>query len=62
MQKGTTGTHYKAQEVRKTESVLVRMTAADMQKIKEKAELEGMSVSAFLLDAGLRRRVKKVQK
>lgn len=59
MQKGVTGTHYVAEDKRKTTAVLVRFTAAEMEKIKDKAERSGMSVSEFLAQAGLHRRVRK---
>lgn len=59
MQKGVSGTHYVPEEKRKTAAVLVRFTASEMEKIKDKAERSGMSVSEFLAQAGLHRRVRK---
>ena len=59
MQKGVTGTHYVAEDKRKTAAVLVRFTAAEMEKIKDKAARSGVSVSEYLAQAGLHRRVRK---
>lgn len=63
MQKGTTGTHYLADDKRKTVAVIVRFTASEMEKIKEKAALSGVPVSVYLAQSGLRRRVRvQIQK
>ncbi|MEE0972163.1 MAG: hypothetical protein U0L14_07640 [Bifidobacterium ruminantium] len=59
MQKGVSGTHYVAEDKRKTAAVLVRFTAAEMEKVKDKAARSGVSVSEFLAQAGLNKRVRK---
>lgn len=61
MQKGTTGTHYKEETERKTEGMYIRLTAAQAQKIKEKAAQAGVSVSTFLIDSAMRRRLPKAK-
>lgn len=61
MQKGTTGTHYKEDTERKTEAMYIRLTAAQAQKIKEKAAQAGVSVSTFLIDSAMRRRLPKAK-
>lgn len=54
MQKGVTGTHYVDESKRKTKSVLVRFTAEQLERVKEKAGNAGVSVSEYLAQAGLR--------
>lgn len=48
-----------AEDKRKTAAVLVRFTAAEMEKVKDKAARSGVSVSEFLAQAGLNKRVRK---
>lgn len=61
MQKGTSGNHYKVSEERKTEGMYIRLTASEARKIKEKAAQAGVSVSTYLIESALRRRLPKAQ-
>lgn len=55
MQKGTTGSHYKSD--RKTESVTIRITSNEAKAIRRKAFLSGMTVSAYVIDCAIKKRV-----
>lgn len=55
MQKGTTGRHYKYD--RKTESVTIRVTPNEAKTIRRKAALSGMSISEYVIDCAIKRRV-----
>lgn len=58
MKKGTTGTHYKAEEYRRDQVFSFRCTAAEMAELREKARLEGKPLGDWLLQIALRKRVK----
>lgn len=51
VQKGTTGTHYKAAASRKTAQILVRFTPGELDRIKTRANKKGVSLSQFAHDA-----------
>lgn len=59
MQKGTKGTQYKPAEERRTVTMSFRVTEEEAQKIKEKAAASGMSLSNFLIESAMKRRVSK---
>lgn len=58
MKKGTTGTHYKAEERRRDQVFSLRLTAAEMAELREKARLLGLPLGEYLVESGIRRRVK----
>lgn len=55
MQKGITGSHYKFD--RKTESVTIRVTPNELKIIRHKASLSSMSVSEYVIDCAIKKRV-----
>lgn len=50
MKKGTTGTHYKPTG-RRDQSFTLRLTSEELTMIRTKAELSGMPVSEFIINA-----------
>lgn len=58
VKKGTTGTHYKAEERRRDQVFSLRLTAAEMAELREKARLLGLPLGEYLVESGIRRRVK----
>ena len=58
MKKGTTGTHYKAEERRRDQVFSLRLTASEMAELRAKADLEGKPLGAWMVETCMHKRVK----
>lgn len=52
--KGTTGTHYKTAENRKSGQILVRLYPDELDKVRARAAKKGVSMSQYAHDAIMR--------